>query len=93
MYIRIDSRVLELARAPTELGYGEILLFSQIVSLSEKGKFFMTNKAIADLFCTSERTVKRWIANLKSKGLIDIFYEDIDGYEKRVMVSKMALKG
>ena len=91
MYIKIDSRALRLAREPTELNYGEILLLSQIASLSEKGKCFMTNKAFAEMLCTSERTIKRWIADLRKKQLLDVYYEEISGFERRVMVSKVAL--
>ena len=92
MYIKIYDRALALARAPTELNYGEILTLSYIHSFYENGgRCFATNKALADVLETSERTVKRWIQNLKEKKLVDVYYEDVNGVERRVIGSKLAI--
>lgn len=88
MYINIQDELLKLARAPTELNYGEIILLALITNID---KFYMTNEALANLMNTSIRTIKRWLANLKEKGLIDIYYEEVGGAERRIMVSKMTL--
>ena len=76
MYINIQDELLKLARAPTELNYGEIILLALITNID---KFYMTNEALANLMNTSIRTIKRWLANLKEKGLIDIYYEEVGG--------------
>jgi len=93
MYINVDEEILQLAREPTELNYGEILLLALIINLSENDKFFMSNEAIANLMCTSIRTVKRWLANLNKNGLIDIYYDTISGKEKRIIVPKLSPTG
>ena len=92
MYIKIYDRVLALARAPTRINYGEIIMLSYIYALSENGnRCFITNGALAELLGTSERTIKRWIQELRDKDLLDVYYDEIDGRECRVMVPKLAL--
>ena len=87
MYIQITDTLLQLAREPTELNYGEIMLLAHIISI---GKCFMSNSSIADLFCTTERTIKRWLTNMKQKGIIKVYYENINGSERRVIVSDIS---
>lgn len=91
-FIRVEPRMLTLVRAPTEISYGEVLFLSVVKSFN--GKCFMTNKAFADLLCTSERTVKRWITNLRNKELIVVYYEEFNGAERRFIgVKNDPLKG
>ena len=92
MYVKVSDRALTLARAPTELNYGQIIMLSHIYSLSENGKCYMTNRAFADMLHTSERTIKRWIQEMKEKKVLEVYYEVDDGRERRVLrVSKLAL--
>ena len=84
MYINVDEKLIRLAREPTELNYGEILLLSLIKSMSAD-EFFMSNEAIANLMCTSVRSVKRWLSNLSKHKLIEVYYDTISGKEKRVI--------
>ena len=92
MYIKIPDRILALARAPTEINYGEVILLSHIFALNKSGnKCFISNAALAELLGTSERTIKRWLQELRDKNLIDVYYEEVEGRERRVMVSKLSL--
>ena len=92
MYVKVTDDVLALARPPTELNYGEIIMLAHIKGLSENGKCFMSNRAFADMLHTSERTVKRWIQEMREKHVLDIYYEEDEGRERRVLrVSKMSL--
>lgn len=91
MYIKIYDRILALARAPTEINYGQVILLSYIYSLNENGDCFITNRALAELLGTSERTIKRWLQELKEKGLLDVYYEDFEGRERRFMVTELSL--
>jgi len=60
MYINVDEEILQLAREPTELNYGEIILLALIINLSkDRNQFYMSNEAIAEIMCTSIRTIKR----------------------------------
>lgn len=80
MYVHLDEELLQLAREPTSLNYGEILLLALIKNVDE---FFMSNEAIANMFYTSIRTVKRWLSNLNQKELIAVYYENVNGKERR----------
>ena len=91
MYIKIPDRILALARAPTEINYGEVILLSHIFALNESSKCFISNAALAELLGTSERTIKRWLQELRDKNLIDIYYEEVEGRERRIMVPKLSL--
>lgn len=94
MYIQIPDVLLHLAREPCCLNYGEIILLAHVTSLSKNGKCYITNKALAELLCTSERTIKRWISDLRDKKLIIIYYEELNMGERRIIeVSKVALDG
>ena len=91
-FIKVEPRTLALVRAPTELNYGEVLLLSQIKSFDDK--CFMTNKAFAEALCTSERTIKRWLTDLRNKDLIFVYYEEVGGAERRIIgVKNVPLKG
>lgn len=87
MYIKVCDNVLALARSPTELCYGEILLLSLIISFD---KCYMTNKTFAELLYSSERSIKRWLMNLKRNDLIEVYYDNVKGVERRVVVPKLA---
>lgn len=93
MYVKVTDRALSLARSPTALNYGEIIMLSHIVSLSENGKCYMSNRAFADMLNTSERTIKRWIQDMREKQVLELYYEEQDdGRERRVLrVSNLAL--
>ena len=91
-FIKVEPRTLALVRAPTELNYGEVLLLSMISSFD--GKCFMSNKGFADALCTSERTIKRWLTDLRIKELIIVYYEEVGGTERRIIgVKNVPLKG
>ena len=68
-----------------DMGYGEAMLLCLIKSLSKKGKCYMTNKSLADVFNTSERTVQRWLMTLHQSGYITSYYEEVNGHERRVI--------
>ena len=88
----MPDRILALARAPTEINDGEVILLSHIFALNESGnKCFISNAALAELLGTSERTIKRWLQELRDKNLIDVYYEEVEGRERRVMVPKLSL--
>lgn len=91
MYIKIPDRILALARAPTEINYGEVILLSHIFALNENNKCFISNAALAELLGTSERTIKRWLQELRDKDLIDVYYEEVEGRERRIIVPKLSL--
>lgn len=80
MFVSVDDKLLKLAREPTNLNYGEIILLSLIKNLDD---FYMSNEAIAELFGTSIRTVKRWLSNLTELKLIVIYYDSENGKMKR----------
>lgn len=91
MYIQVSDKLLQFVRAPDELNYGEIILLSHIVSLNKgENKCFMSNKALADLLNTTERTIKRWIAHLKERDLVKTYYEYNGSKERRVMVPNLS---
>ena len=89
-YINVSAELLRLAREPTNLNYGEILLLALIKNLSENDKCFMSNESIAELLATSIRPVKRWLAHLRELELIDTYYENIMGRETRIIVPTFA---
>lgn len=92
MYVKVSDRALTLARAPTNLNYGQIIMLSHIASLSESGKCYMSNRAFADMLHTSERTIKRWVQEMREKHILEVYYEETEGRERRVLrVSKLAL--
>ena len=82
-YINVSAELLQLAREPTNLNYGEILLLALIKGID--GNFFMSNEAIANMMCVSTRSIKRWITHLHQLGLIETYYENIKGRETRLI--------
>jgi len=79
--------MLTLARAPTSLNYGQIIMLAYIKGFEN---CFITNKALAELLGTSERTIKRWVQELKEKNLLNVYYEEENGRERRILeVPKM----
>jgi len=89
MYINIDCRLFKLAREPTSLNYGEIVLLSLIKGMQSKGGFFMSNEAIAETLETSVRSVKRWLSNLNKLNLIETYYDEVSGKTKRIISAKI----
>ena len=65
---------------PANVRYSDIpgnakLLYGEITALSgREGYCYARNEYFAELYQTSERTIKRWISELKDKGFI--FSED-----------------
>ena len=86
MYIHVTDRMLNLVRAPTNLSYGEILLLAYISGLE---RVYITNETLADLLNTSVRSIKRWLSKLNAESLIDVYYERINGVDRRIIVPKM----
>lgn len=86
MYIKVNEDLLKLAREPTNLNYGEILLLAYIGNLSTA---YMTNETIANVLGTSIRTIKRWLSHLNELSLIEIYYDYVSGKEKRIIVPKI----
>ena len=84
MFINVDLKLFKL-----NLNYGEIFLLALITNYSKGNKFFMSNELIAKHLNTSTRTIKRWIANLRDNELIQIYYENIAGKERRIIVPKI----
>ena len=91
MYFAVDKKIFKLTKKPMELNYGELFLLAYIDSFRNGKVCYMTNKALANILGTSERTVVRWLTNLKQKELIKIYYEEIDCRERRVLASNLAL--
>ena len=89
-FVKIENELFKLTDKPHSLNYGEICLLAFISNYSKGNRFFMTNKLIATSLNTSERTIKRWIANLRDKKLILIHYEEVAGKEKRIIVPTFA---
>ena len=85
-YINVDEKLFKLTKPPTSLSYAEIMLFAYI---SGVGKFYTTNDFLADKMKTSTRTIQRWLAKLQSANLISVYYERINGYERRIIVPKL----
>jgi len=86
-YINVDDQLFKLTKPPISLSYAEVVLLSYISSME---KFYATNDYIADVMQTSPRTIKRWLAKLKSADLISIYYEKVYGVERRIIVPNLA---
>ena len=84
MYIRVDEAHLSLVEPPTSLNYGEVLLFALIEGSPKRKDCFMSNSTLAKVLHTSERTIERWIQNLRNKNLIVDYYDGRQRYLKTV---------
>ncbi len=64
------------------LSANEKIMFAEITALSQKtGRCYATNKYFADLYGVSQKSVSRWISNLKKEGFVNV-YQIKEAYEK-----------
>ena len=45
----------------------------------------MSNRAFADMLHTSERTIKRWVQEMREKHILEVYYEETEGREQRIL--------
>ena len=59
------------------LNYGEILLFSMIISYYENSQeCFVSNEGLVKIFHTSKRNIQIWLKKLKEDKYINYSYEN-----------------
>lgn len=75
MYINVNYDSLKLTN--DGLNYGEILLYSLIVSYFESGtECYPSNEYLSELFATSTRNIQMWLTRLKKGDYVMTEYED-----------------
>jgi uncharacterized phage protein (TIGR02220 family) len=68
-----DAVIPAYVRYNKELNANEKLLYAEIRALcDERGYCWASNEYFAELFDTSDSSIKRWISNLKNHGFIDV---------------------
>ena len=61
------------------LSASEKLFFAELCALANKKGFcYAKNSYFVDLYDVDERTIRRWLGELKDRGYLDIFEEDGD---------------
>lgn len=78
-FLQIDNGLFKMGLNPTE-----ILILAKIMEYNRTtGKFFMSNKALGEMFGISESTISRTLDSLESKGFITRHTENVKGGKKR----------
>lgn len=73
-YVYIDWNLIKVLNDLGITNGKEIMLFSKIISLSKKDKACTaSNDYLSDFFCTTDRNIRKYLQNLKDKGLIKVF--------------------
>lgn len=73
-YIYIDWNLIKVLNNYGITNGKEIMLFAKIISLSKKENACKaSNDYLSDFFCTTDRNIRKYLQDLKEKGLIKVF--------------------
>ena len=73
-YVYIDWELIKILNDLEITNGKEIMLFSKILSLSKKDKACTaSNDYLSSFFCTTDRNIRKYLQDLKDKGLIKVF--------------------
>ena len=81
-FLRVGKDLFELGLNPTE-----ILLLAQVMEYHRTtGDFFMSDKALAEQFGVSDKTISRAFTTLENKGLVKRVTKNIKGGRERHVI-------
>lgn len=73
-YVYINWKLIKVLNDLEITNGKEIMLFAKIISLSKKEKACKaSNDYLSDFFCTTDRNIRKYLQDLKEKGLIKVF--------------------
>lgn len=82
-YITIPQTVAE-----ADISFGAKVLYGYIVQSKRKNWSLVTNKELAKVMKVSERSIRRWLSELKKENYIIAKDRDIQGVKTRTLYLK-----